>query len=194
MKLVNYLKELFNETIRIILNPKKHWLRVKAERDFIEGGFRRFFVPGLVLLIVACLVGDLLFNSEYGFVLMNSVIKIIRRLLLLVLTMLASNMIMYEVSRMFKVPMGFETSRKIIVYSMMPLVLVTIFISLFPFFDVVSILSMYGFYQVYMALRILYGINMERNLPYVAMLFFCLFGSYAIIGLLLNRLTALIIY
>lgn len=194
MKQVKYVKELFEESIRIILNPKKHWVRVKAERDLIEGGFRKFFVPGFVLLIIACLIGDLIFESEYGFVIQNSIIKIVRKVLLLLLTMLASNMIMYELARMFKVPMEFETSRKVIVYSMMPLVLVTILISLFPFLDVVGIVSLYGFYQIYVALNVLYGITLERNLSFISLLLLCLFGSYVIIAFLLNRLTALIIY
>lgn len=194
MKLINYLKDIFQEVIRILLYPQNHWLRVRAEKDFITGGFRRFFVPGLVLVVVAVFFGDLLFESEYGFLFKDTLIKATRKVLILILTLFASNMIIYEVSRLFKVPMEFESARKIATYSMLPVVLMTMLIGLFPFLDILGIMSLYSLYLLYNAVHVLCEVKLQKNLSYVSLLLGSVFLAYVFIAYLLSILTALIIY
>lgn len=194
MNLANQLIKIFQESSRFLLNPKKHWERVKEDKDLIEDGIRKFFVLGLVLLVLASVLGDFLFESQYGFILKTTIIKLVRKILLLALALLAGNMLLYELSRIFRIPVGFETSRKIVTYSMLPLVAVTIVTSLFPFLDVIGIVSIYSFYLVYSALNTLFDVKLENNLSYIASLLISMFVAYGIIALLLSKLTALIIY
>ncbi|MDA3929882.1 MAG: YIP1 family protein [Prolixibacteraceae bacterium] len=194
MKLVEYVVEIFEESLRIIFYPKLHWLRVKAERDVISGGFRKFFVPGILFVFIAVFIGDLIFESEYGFLFWDTLIKATRKIILLLLTLIASNMLLYEISRGFKIPIAFEESRKITIYSMLPLVLLAIVTGFFPFFDVVGIFAFYCFYLAYSGLNVLFGVQLQRNYSFLIILAGFVFFTYFFLAFLLTKLTALIIY
>ena len=194
MKPIDYITTLLKESYRIIVYPGNHWRSVKDSKDLLNNSWVRFYVPGLLLAFLAVMIGDLIFESEYGFLLMDTIIKASRKVVVLGLLLLASNMIIYEISRIFHVPVSYEDSRKIASYSMLPVLISTIITSLFPFMDIIGILAFYSLYLVYSALHNLYGIDIKRQINYIAILLSMLFLAFALIALLMTKLTALIIY
>lgn len=188
------MQELFNETYQMVLQPKKHWERVQNEQDFESGSFRRVFLPWLALLFFSVIIGNLVFESTYGFLFTDAVIKASRKVLVLILVLWSSNILIYEVSRIFRVPVSFEISRKIATYALITLLLVLMLTALFPFADIIGILGLYSLYIAYSALHNLYQVNFERNSPYLTTLLIFLFLGFAFISFILSKLTALIIY
>lgn len=189
-----FLIEIATESINLLLQPKRYWLGIKKNENSMTGIFMKFFVPGLFLIFVAIVIGDVIFESEYGLLLIDTLIKATRRIMLLLLTFFAATMLLYEVSRKFNIPVGFETARKIVIYSMTPLVLITIVTGIFPFLDVIGILGLYSFYLIYTALITIFEIKPFRNISYMVILFFSILIVYAFIAYILSKLTALIIY
>jgi len=194
MKPIVYLKKLFDVTLHMVLQPKKNWEKMQNEQDFQSGSFRRFFLPWLALYFVAVIIGNFLFESEYGFLFSDALIKASRKVLVFVLALWSSNILIYEISRKYKVPVSFEISRKISTYALLPLLLVLMLTALFPFADIIGLLGFYSLYMVYSALQYLYQVNFYRNSAYLIILLLFLFLGYAFIALILSKLTALIIY
>lgn len=182
------------ESYQIILYPGNHWKKVKESEVILDKGWLKFYLPGLLLVFLAVMLGDFIFESEYGFLFNDTLIKASRRVVLLSLMVLAANMLIYETSRIFRVPVSYEDSRKIAAYSILPLVLIYTITGLFPFMDIIGILAFYSLFLVYSALHNLYGIELKKQLSYITILLSLLFIAYAIIALLLTKLTALIIY
>jgi hypothetical protein len=147
-----------------------------------------------LFVFIAVFIGDLIFESEYGFLFWDTLIKATRKIILLLLTLIASNMLLYEISRGFKIPIAFEESRKITIYSMLPLVLLAIVTGFFPFFDVVGIFAFYCFYLAYSGLNVLFGVQLQRNYSFLIILAGFVFFTYFFLAFLLTKLTALIIY
>ena len=75
MNIGSLLKEIFNEGARVLYNPRKHWIMVKHDRDAFSGVFTKFLVPSLILVFFSVIVGDLMFESEYGWIIQDSLIK-----------------------------------------------------------------------------------------------------------------------
>lgn len=186
--------EIAKESLRVIVKPEQHWQRVKADNTYFPGVFSRFFFPGLVMVFMSVILGTLLFNSSYGFLLVDTLIKAFREVLLVLMTFIASTMILYEVSRWYRIPIGFETARRLIIYSMLPLFAVTIATNVFPFLSYLEILSFYSYYVLYMALTTIYEISPYRKMGYLIVLVAGISLAYIVIALLLSILTALIVY
>ncbi|MGF7141214.1 Yip1 family protein [Roseimarinus sediminis] len=185
---------IFTESFILLTRPGEIWeSRIKQNQNE-KAIFMRFFFPGLLIVFLSVMVGDLLFESRYGFLFTDSLIKAVRKLLILLMSYFAAIMILYEVSRWYRIPVGFDTSKRIVVYSMLPVVLLTILTSIFPFFDLIGILGLYSFYLVYSALISIYEIKPLRNISYLSLLLGGMFMAFVLISFLLSKLTALIIY
>lgn len=194
MRAIEYILRLLHESYQIIVAPSNHWQKVKESDDLLNNGWLGFYLPGIAMVILAVFIGDLMFESEYGFLLSDTLIKASRKVLTLGLVLLASNMLIYEISRIHHVPVSYEESRKIATYAMLPFLISTVVTSLFPFMDIFGILSFYSLYLVYVALNKLYDIVFRKHIRYLTILVASLFLAYVSIALLLTKLTALIIY
>lgn len=194
MKPGKYFIDFATESVNILVQPVKFWQGIKTDKNSINGVFSRFFLTGLVLIFLAIIIGDVIFESEYGWLMKDTLIKASRMVVFLLLAFFATTMIMYEVSRKFRIPVEFETARKITIYSMLPLVLVTIVTGVFPFLDVLGLISFYSLYLIYIALITLFELKPHRNITYFVVLLSSIFISYFLIAWLLSKLTALIIY
>lgn len=177
-----------------MFHPGQHWQTVKQETDFYGGKFRFFLLPWIVLLAMAIFMGSLIFESKYGFLFVDTLIRAVRKMLVVVLSFLGGNMLIYEISRIYRVPVSFETSRKIALYASLPLVLSMIFTALFPFAYIAGLAGFYALYLVYSAVHHLYQVHWLRNLKYLSVLLSMLFVSFVFIAYALSKLTALIIY
>ena len=186
--------EIAKESFYIMLRPEQHWQKIKTDSTYNPGVFSRFFFPGLVMIFVSVIIGTLLFNSSFGFLPIDTMIKALREVLLVLMTFVASTMILYEVSRWYHIPMGFETARRVIIYSMLPFFAISIITGFFPFLTYLEIFSIYSFYLLYLALTTIYEITPYRKMGYLIILFAGILLSYIVIALLLSILTALIVY
>lgn len=188
------LSQFIKQGFSIMISPEKHWTTINADKNEDERVFNHFFVPGLVLVFLSVILGEFIFDASFGFVLKDALIRAFRILLLLLMTFIASTMILYEVSRWYKIPIGFDTSKRLIIYAMFPLFLALIITGAFPFLYLVNVLSLYFFYLVFVGVRIVADVDVVRKPMFFIALFTLLVGAYLIIALLLSILTALIVY
>lgn len=186
--------ETIKENIALIIRPKQQWIKVINDKRKEQGVFLNLFFPGLILILVTVLLGSFLFESTYGFLFKYAVIKSVRAVLLVFTTFITSTLILYEVSRWYKVPIDFETSRRLVVYSMLPYVFITIICGLFPFLTFLRLASFYSFYLLYSGLVTIYNINPYRKIAYLSVLFISMLLAFILVSYFLSLLTALIVY
>ncbi|MBN2805059.1 MAG: hypothetical protein JXR22_00230 [Prolixibacteraceae bacterium] len=194
MRLFEYIQQLWQATYRLMVHPRRHWNLVQQSADFQSGSFRRFMLPWLFVLVLAVFLGSWCFESRYGFLLTDTLIKAVRKVILIVVSFLGANMMIYEISRIYKVPVSFEFSRKMAIYATIPLILALTVTALFPFAYIFGLSGFYALYLVYNALNYLYQVHWIRNAKYLIVLLGLLLMSFIFIAYLLSILTALIIY
>lgn len=194
MKAFNYIIQLWQASYVLLFSPRIHWQKVKHETDFQGGSFRRFLLPWLALLLVAVFLGSFWFESTYGFLFADTLIKAIRKILIVVLSFWGAIILIYEISRVFRVPVSFEISRKIALYASLPVILSMMFTALFPFAYIAGLAGFYALFVVYSAVNQLYKVHLSRNIKYLSVMLSMLFAVYALVAYLLSKLTAIIIY
>lgn len=194
MLVQNNIVEIFKEIIALIIRPKQQWIKVINDKIKEKSVFVNLFLPGLLLVFIAVILGSLLFESTYGFMLKYALVKSVRAVLSILMTFIASTMILYEVSRWYKVPIEFETSRRLVIYSMLPYVFITIICGLFPFLTFLRLASFYSFYLLYSGLVAIYEINPYRKIAYLSVLFIIMLLALILVSYLLSLLTVLIVY
>ena len=185
---------MFNESFRVIVNPSEQWSILKNKSDSRIPLFSRLLIPWLLILLISVIIGKLLFRSAYGIILTDVLVVAVRKTLLLIMTFLASIMILYETSRKFRIPIGFETSRRIVAYSMLPLIMVAVLTALFPFLRLAGLAAFYSLYLLYIAPQKMYEIDPVKNLNFYLILITGTFLSYLIISILLHKLTVFILF
>ncbi len=188
------IQSILNDVARIFKPGKNQWKNSNIDDAGYSKTITRSLIIWLVIVFTATIAGEMLFNSPYGILFIDVLIKASRRVLLLFMVFLASTMIFYEVSRWHNIPAGFETSRRVVAFAIIPTFLLSAFTGLFPSLGMLNIFSLYSLFLLFNAPIRIFSIKPEKNIRYLAILLSSIFLLYIFIWFLLQKLTALIIY
>ncbi|HKK80950.1 MAG TPA: YIP1 family protein [Prolixibacteraceae bacterium] len=194
---MNLLQRLITNTqksIELIVYPKHFWKKFNTLQQEGQSAFNLYFVPGIIVVFIAVVIGEILFNSVYGVLWFDILVKAVRKILVLSFVFVLSYTILYHISRMRGIPIQKIVSRRIVIYSMTPVFYASVITGLFPFLSFLGLFSFYSLYLVCLSMCELYEIEIQRNASFVAMLMSGIFIGYAIIYITLTKLTALIVY
>ncbi len=194
MNLIQRLTTNTQKSIELILYPKKFWTKFNVLQQEGQSAFNQYFVPGIIVVFISVVIGEVLFNSVYGVLWFDILVKAVRKILVLSFVFVLSYFILYRVSRMKGIPIEKIVSRRIVIYSMTPVLYASAVTGLFPFLSFLGLFSFYSLYLVCLAMCELYDIKLQRNASYVAMVMSGIFIGYAVIYVILTKLTALIVY
>lgn len=194
MNLIQRLTTNTQKSIELILYPKKFWAKFNVLQQEGQSAFNQYFVPGIIVVFISVVIGEVLFNSVYGVLWFDILVKAVRKILVLSFVFILSYFILYRVSRMKGIPIEKIVSRRIVIYSMTPVLYASAVTGLFPFLSFLGLFSFYSLYLVCLAMCELYDIKLQRNASYVAMVMSGIFIGYAVIYVILTKLTALIVY
>lgn len=194
MKLIQLIRLNTIKGYELLLHPAEFWKDYKTNDEKPHGLFLCFLTPGLVSVFLLVFIGEMLFDSLYGILYFDILIKALREVLILVSVYFVSHIVIYYLSQMFGLPMQKDTSRTIAAYTMTPLFLVSMFTGLFPFLGFLDFFSIYSLYLAYTAVHYLFEVNFVRNATYLTMLLAALFVGFTAVYIILTKLTAIIFY
>ncbi len=137
-------KQMMNHIHAVILRPKDFWEDHKrgdcADRRFLVGYFSTF----LFFVALAAFLGEFLRSNHFyaGYALLKS----FREIILFTLTFFSSFFFANELMKTFGGKKNYRVAQGLVLFSMTPLLLVSIVTGLFPFLYVIDVL---GFYSCY---------------------------------------------
>jgi hypothetical protein len=142
---------------QMILNPRAFWKSHYDTRESQDELFKKLLFPLLAVVCTAVFFGEF-FRSDY-FRIWVALLWVIREILLFAALYFVG---VYGTNEFIKY-MGFEEKiiplQKLVAYSMVPFMLVSVVTGLFPFFYFLDIFGIYGFYIFTM------GSNRLLNFP-----------------------------
>jgi hypothetical protein len=194
VNLIQRLTANTQKSIELIIYPKHFWKKFNALQQEGQSAFNQYFVPGIIVVFLSVVIGEVLFNSVYGVLWFDILVKAVRKILVLSFVFVLSYVILYHVSHKKGIPIEKNVSRRIIIYSMTPVLYASVVTGLFPFLGFLGLFSFYSLYLICLAMCELYDIKLQRNASYVAMLISGIFIGYAVIYIIFTKLTALIVY
>lgn len=180
------LKTIFRWMRDIILRPKGFWQNQK--QNSIEGHkyFFGYFTPLLLLLALAVFFGEFL-RSDHFYVL-YAFLKAFREVALFLLLYFVSFFFTAELMKTFGAEKNKEVSRKLVFFSLNPLLLVSSITGLFPFLYIVDVLGMYSFYVFGLGAREFLTFPANKLQKYILSVILVNFFVFSFLSIFLSKL------
>lgn len=177
--------KIIADTKELILNPKRFWEGQK-ETNSGESLFLNYLVPFLVVLALAVFVGEFFKRSDFFFE--HPILKAVREILLFVLQYFIGVFLTAELMKTFGGEKNYEVARKLVVFSMIPLMLVSIVTGLFPFLYVVDIAGMYSLYIFWIGAKELLKFPENKEHSYILITIVANLFVFSFLSIFLSKL------
>jgi hypothetical protein len=181
------VKAISKEMFTFFTTPRAYWQRIKEGSLKGSFGFANFFVPSIFSIAVLIFAGEYLFNSEEGFLLKLTLVKIAQRIVFLFTIILLSVLIIRQVKSWFNIPMRMRTVRSVVIYSLSPALVTSMVVGLFPFFELGGILPWYGFFLAYTGFETFLNVPEKLKFYFYFVSFSLLFFMIVLITFILQR-------
>lgn len=177
--------KLIGEVKLILLNPKGFWVEQK-EADDDQKLWLTYLLPIALTGAVAVFIGELFKPTD--FFIQFPLLKATREVLLFVLQYFISVFFTNELMKTYGAEKNIELARKLVVYSMTPMLLVSLITGLFPFLYVVDILGIYGFYLFAIGAKELLNFPENKEQSYILITIVVNFFIFSFLSILLSKL------
>lgn len=178
----------------LFFRPRLHWEMIKSGRNNSTLVLRKFLLPGLIIIFFFSQLGDLIFNSEYGYLWKDSLIKASLKVVLLLFVFIVSQTVILEVSKLFHVEVSKAITKRVSIYSMMPAIMTSIVTGLLPFLNLGGFLPWYGLYIAYLGIIKYCAIDENKRFYYFFVLFVGMFFITMIFSFILKRISFNLMY
>ena len=169
-----------------ILNPKEFWKKQKETSENFSHQITGFFIPFIAAIGFAVFLGEFFTSSH--FYMGYAVMKALRKLVLFILHFSISIYLTNELIKTFNGQKDIVTVRKLVLFSMTPLLLVSIVTGLFQFLYVLDILGVYSFYIFWLGANELLELPKEKKESYIIITIIVNFFVFSFLSILLSNL------
>jgi hypothetical protein len=186
MEMAFSFSALFKSSRDILVKPKDFW---KAKKDNPATPIELwwgYFIPLLILVALSVFVGE--FFRRNDFFVEYPVLKALKVIVLFFLQYLISVFFTNELIKTFGGEKDLLSVRRLIVYSMTPLLLVSVITGLFPFLYVMDILGIYSFYIFWLGAKELLVIPDNKQNSYILITIVVNFFVFGFLSLFLSGL------
>ena len=147
----------------MIWSPKEEWTRIKEENESIGQILVSFMLPLLLISAVTSMIGGYIHRGDTAW---NSGLLIIfgiRPVLSISLSIALSIPAINAMIGTFGGTSGFNQTSQLVIFSFLPVILVTIILGLTPEIYLVGLFALYSYYIMFIGTQILPDIPPERQ-------------------------------
>jgi len=170
----------------LLFTPSDFW---KAQKEKTEGSqmlWIAYMLPILFVAAVAVFIGE--FFKRTDFFIEYPLLKALREIALFILQYFISVFITAELMKTFGAEKKAGVARRLVVYSMTPLLLVSIITGLFPFLYVLDILGIYSFYLFWIGAKEMLTFPENKDHSYILITIVSNFFVFSFLSVLLSKL------
>lgn len=177
---------IFEQVKELLLSPAEFWKKRKEEGEGSKTLWLTYLLPMILAVAVAVFLGE--FFGRTDFFIEYPLLKALREILLFIFTYFLSVWITAELMKSFGAEKNTDLARKLVVYSMTPLLLVSIVTGLFQFLYVLDIVGLYSFYLFWIGARELLSFPENKAHSYILITIVANFFAFSLIGVILSKL------
>lgn len=177
--------KLISDVKLIIVNPKGFWLEQKETKNS-EKLWLTYLLPIALAGALAVFIGE--FFKRTDFFIQFPLLKAFREVLLFVLQYFISVFFTTELMKTFGAEKNIDIARKLVVFSMTPMLLVSLVTGLFPFLYVVDIFGMYSFYLFWVGAKKLLTFPENKEHSYILITIVVNFFIFSFLSVFLSKL------
>ena len=181
-----FLNKIIARIKEVILNPKNFWKLQKKSKESQWEMFLSFFFPFLLVIALGVFLGEF-FRSSH-FYMGYAVLKALREIILFVLIYFVAVFFTNELIKTFGGKKDIQASRRLILFSMTPFLLVSLVTGLFPFLYVVDIVGAYSFYLFWLGAKELLEFPEQKQSSYILITIVVNFFVFSFLSIFLSKL------
>lgn len=178
--------KIFTQVKELTINPKGFWEEKKEIEEGRASLLLNYLLPVLLLVAMAVFLGE--FFRRSNFFIEYPLLKALREIMLFQLQYLIGVFFTKELMKTFGSEKNIDAARKLVIYSMTPLMLVSIVTGLFPFLYVLDILGAYSFYIFWVGAKELLKFPENRAHSYILITIVVNFFVFSFLSVLLSKL------
>ncbi|MBT3383824.1 MAG: hypothetical protein HN778_00155 [Prolixibacteraceae bacterium] len=178
-KIINQIKE-------IIINPKGFWREQKNKQESQFELLSGFLFPVLLIIAIVVFVGEFLWSADFYFA--YAILKSVREIVLFALQYFIAVYLTNVLIETFGGIKNIAVSRKLVVFSLTPFLLVSVITGLFPYLYVIDILGIYGFYIFWIGAKELLAFPEEKQNRFILFAILVNFFVFGFLSIVLSRL------
>lgn len=170
----------------VIVEPVKFWEQQKLRENENQHLLTNCFLPLLIMVFLAVFASELIRGSR--FYLTFPLLKSGREVLLFSLQYIVSVFLTNELIQPFGGKKNSFAARKLVVFSLIPFLLVSVITGLFPFLYVMNVLGLYGFYIFWTGVNALLEFPERNKTRYILVTIMANFFVFSFLSIFLSRL------
>ncbi len=180
------IKRIGNKIKGILIRPASFWKAERIEPTGTPQLYSGYFFPLLLMAGAAEFTGQLLKGS--GFFLMYPLMRGMREIILFLLVYLVGVFLSNQLIKAFSGRKDLFAVRRLVAFSLVPMLLVSIVTNLFPFLYVLEILGFYSFFVFMAGADELLDFPENKKGRYILVTLFSNFFIFSFLSILLSRL------
>lgn len=176
--------KLMSDVKLVLVNPNGFWVEQKETADS-KRLWLTYLLPIALAGAVAVFIGE--FFKRTDFFIQFPLLKAAREVSLFVLQYFISVFFTKELMKTFGAEKNIELARKLVVYSMTPMLLVSVITGLFPFLYVVDIFGIYSFYLFWIGAKELLTFPENKEHSYIILTIVVNFFIFSFLSVFLSK-------
>jgi hypothetical protein len=180
------IKRIGNKIKALILRPASFWKSERIEPTGTQQLITGYFLPLVLMAGFAEFAGQLLKGS--GFYLMFPLMRAMREVLLFLLVFVFSVFLSNQLVKTFGGKKDLPAIRRLVIFSLMPVLLISIVTNLFPFLYVLEILGFYSFFIFMSGVEELLIFPDNKRNRYILIALMSNFFIYSFLSIFLSQL------
>lgn len=177
---------IFAQIKELLLTPSEFWKNKKEATEDSATLWMTYLLPILLVVALAVFMGE--FFRRTDFFIEYPLLKALREIVLFVLTYFLGVWITNELMKSFGAEKNVDIARRLVVYSMTPLVLISIVTGLFPFLYVLDIVGLYSFYLFWLGAKEMLVFPDNKENSYVLITIVANFFVFSFLSVFLSKL------
>jgi hypothetical protein len=170
----------------VLLKPGIFWQKEKVVPTGLKELLVWYFFPIVLLAGIAEFAGKMLWSS--GFYLLFPLLRSLREIILYLLLYLVSVFVSNNLIKAFGGKKNLHAVKRIIAFSLAPVILVNVLTNLFPFLYVLEILGFYSFFIFIGGVESLLVFPEKKHVKYILITLLANFIVYSFLSILLSKL------
>ncbi len=181
------IKLIFNRSKEIIINPQNEWHKINNENTGIKEVLTGFVIPYLLFILLASVIGSLLFRTIF-FNPVYSIVYSIFNLLTYIVVILITPVILQALANNFSAEVDKVKALKLISFSFTPSYIIGIVIGFLPAFSVLGIVGLYGLYIMWVGFDILINVSQDKKVGFYLVTILIIIIEFVIFSLILGTI------
>jgi uncharacterized PurR-regulated membrane protein YhhQ (DUF165 family) len=171
---------------QLLIQPKEFWLETGKKQYGTKQLLLSYIIPLATVGAVAVFVGE--FFKRTDFFIEYPALKALREMVLFISQYFIGVFFTTELMKTFGASKNRKAAQKLVAFSMVPLLLVSVLTGLFPFLYVLDIAALFGFYLFWVGARELLTLDESKEHSYIILTIVVNFLVFSFLSVLLSQL------